>query len=55
VRDWASLSGLLGHLLVRAMERGDRVHSAMLARGWDGTLRRLDDEHDDSDAGSTRA
>lgn len=41
-RDWAGLGGLLGHLFLRALERGERVHSAMLARGWDGTLRTLD-------------
>jgi cobalt/nickel transport system permease protein len=52
IRDWASLSGLVGHLLVRSMERGDRVHSAMLARGWDGTLRSLDDGSDDNESPS---
>jgi cobalt/nickel transport system permease protein len=41
-RDWAGLGGLVGHLFLRAMERGERVHAAMLARGWDGTLRTLD-------------
>jgi cobalt/nickel transport system permease protein len=35
---WASLTGLMGALLLRAIERGERVHAAMLARGWDGTL-----------------
>lgn len=45
--DWSILSNLLGLLFVRSMERGERVHSAMLARGWDGTLRSLDG----SDAG----
>jgi energy-coupling factor transporter transmembrane protein EcfT len=29
-------------LLGRAVERGDRVYGAMVARGWDGTLRALD-------------
>ncbi len=43
---WASLSGLIGVLFLRAMERGERVHSAMLARGWDGTIRSLDDGAD---------
>ena len=41
--DWGLLSGLIGVLFLRAMERGERVHSAMLARGWDGTIRTLDD------------
>jgi cobalt/nickel transport system permease protein len=40
--DWGILSGLLGVLFVRAMERGERVHAAMLARGWDGTIGVLD-------------
>jgi cobalt/nickel transport system permease protein len=38
----SALGGLLAALFVRSMERGERVHSAMLARGWDGTLRSLD-------------
>ena len=41
-REWTALGGLVGHLFLRAMERGERVHAAMLARGWDGTLRTLD-------------
>ncbi len=40
--DWGLLTGLLGVLLLRALERGERVHAAMLSRGWDGTLRALD-------------
>ena len=40
--DWGLLTGLLGILLIRALERGERVHAAMLARGWDGTFRTLD-------------
>jgi cobalt/nickel transport system permease protein len=40
--DWGLLTGLIGVLFLRAFERGERVHSAMLARGWDGTLRTLD-------------
>jgi len=42
--DYGILTGLIGVLFVRAMERGERVHAAMLARGWDGTIRTLDDE-----------
>jgi cobalt/nickel transport system permease protein len=38
----ATLAGLLAALFVRSLERGERVHSAMRARGWDGTLRSLD-------------
>ena len=40
--DWGLLTGLLGTLFLRAHERGERVHAAMLARGWDGTVRTLD-------------
>lgn len=41
--DWGLLTGLVGMLLIRSFERGERVHAAMLARGWDGTIRSLDD------------
>lgn len=45
--DWGLLSNLIGVLFLRSMERGERVHAAMLARGWDGTFRSLDgDEHE---------
>ena len=40
--DWGLLSGLIGTLFLRAFERGERVHAAMLARGWDGTVRTLE-------------
>jgi len=40
--DWGLLTGSIGILFLRAFERGERVHSAMLARGWDGTIRTLD-------------
>ena len=40
--DYAILTSLLGVLLLRAWERGDRVHAAMAARGWDGVIRTLD-------------
>jgi cobalt/nickel transport system permease protein len=36
------LGRTLSALAVRSFERGERVHAAMLARGWDGTLRNLD-------------
>ena len=36
IRVWASLAG---HLLLRAYDRGRRLHTAMLCRGFDGTLR----------------
>ncbi len=43
VLGWSARAGLIGALFVRAFERGERVHSAMLARGWDGTARGLDE------------
>ncbi len=48
--DWGLLTGLLGLLFLRAFERGERVHAAMLARGWDGVLRTLDASEDWTDA-----
>src|SRR5437763_1681170 len=41
-RPWGLPSGLIGALLIGALERGERVHAAMIARGWDGTIRTLD-------------
>ena len=37
----AAYGPLLGHLLLRAFERAQRIHWAMLARGFDGELRSL--------------
>ena len=34
-----------GALFVRSYERGERVHSAMLARGYDGTIPTLEHHH----------
>lgn len=31
--------GMVGNMLVRSLERAERVHAAMTARGFDGTLR----------------
>ena len=39
--DYVRLTGLIGMLLLRSFERGERVHASMLARGWDGTVRTL--------------
>lgn len=41
--DWSVLGGLIGMLFLRTFERAERVHDAMIARGWDGTIRSLDD------------
>ncbi|WP_337176854.1 energy-coupling factor transporter transmembrane component T [Paludisphaera sp.] len=40
---FAALASLIGVLLGRALDREERVFAAMTARGWDGTLRTLDD------------
>lgn len=40
---WRQGSGLIASLFLRSLERGERVHAAMAARGWDGITRSLDD------------
>lgn len=45
---WIGNAQMIGLLLLRAMERAERTHHAMLARGWDGSIRFLD-----SDRGTT--
>jgi cobalt/nickel transport system permease protein len=40
---WKVSTQLIGMLLIRAMERAERVHGAMCARGWDGRVRTLDE------------
>ena len=43
---WRGSIQLIGLLLIRAMERAERVHGAMCARGWDGHVRfRSDSEN----------
>jgi cobalt/nickel transport system permease protein len=39
---WKASAQLIGMLLIRAMERAERVHGAMCARGWDGRVRFFD-------------
>jgi cobalt/nickel transport system permease protein len=34
-------AGILGHLLLRTLDRAERIHQAMLARGFDGEVRLL--------------
>ena len=41
-RHWPILARSLGALFVRSYERGERVHLAMLSRGYDGALPRTD-------------
>ena len=40
---WKTLAGLLGMLLIRSLNRAERIHGAMQARGWDGEVRWLDE------------
>ena len=41
---WSLLTGLIGLLFLRTFERAERDSTApMLARGWDGAIRGLDD------------
>ncbi len=42
-RQWSTSAQMIGLLLLRAMERAERTHRAMLARGWDGSVRSLED------------
>lgn len=42
-RTFSTLGGLLGVLFIRSYERGERVYYAMLARGFRGEIRVLDD------------
>jgi cobalt/nickel transport system permease protein len=42
---WRSLGHLVGMLLVRALERAERVQAAMRCRGFDGRLRLLRRSH----------
>ncbi len=39
-RHWPALARSLGALFIRSYERGERVHLAMLSRGYDGRLPR---------------
>jgi cobalt/nickel transport system permease protein len=40
---WSLLTGLIGLLFLRTFERAERVHGAMVARGWNGAIHSLDD------------
>jgi cobalt/nickel transport system permease protein len=40
---WSLLTSMISVLLLRSLERSERVHAAMTARGWDGTMRSLED------------
>ena len=38
IRDWKFIASTAGALFVRSYERGERVHTSMIARGYDGEL-----------------
>jgi cobalt/nickel transport system permease protein len=38
IRDWKFIAGTAGALFVRSYERGERVHTSMIARGYGGEL-----------------
>jgi len=42
VRHWGVLAKSAGALFIRSYERGERVHLAMISRGYDGTMPALD-------------
>lgn len=39
---WTLLTSSIAMLFLRTFERGERVHAAMVARGWDGSPKGLD-------------
>jgi cobalt/nickel transport system permease protein len=39
---WRSTGGMVGRLLLRTLDRAERVHRCMVARGYDGEVRVLD-------------
>jgi len=42
IRDWRILASVAATLFIRSYERGERVHLAMLSRGFTGQMPRLD-------------
>jgi len=42
---WQSGAGLIGVLFIRTLEQAERTHQAMVARGYDGTIRLLKPLH----------
>ncbi len=42
IRDWKFIAGTAGALFVRSYERGERVHTSMIARGYEGELPKTD-------------
>lgn len=44
IRDWRILSSVIATLFMRSYERGERVHLAMLSRGFTGVIPRTPEE-----------
>lgn len=42
IRDWKFIAGTAGALFVRSYERGERVHTSMISRGYQGALPQTD-------------
>lgn len=42
IRDWKFIASTAGALFVRSYERGERVHTSMIARGYEGELPKTD-------------
>ena len=42
---WRASGGLVGVLFVRTLEQAERTHQAMIARGYDGTIRLIQPLH----------
>lgn len=38
IRAWRAMAGIAGSMLIRAFERGERIHAAMVARGYRGVM-----------------
>jgi cobalt/nickel transport system permease protein len=38
LRRWSVYGNLAGNLLIRSYDRGERIHAAMLSRGFTGRL-----------------
>jgi cobalt/nickel transport system permease protein len=43
IRQWGVLAGSAGALFIRSYERGERVHLAMVSRGYTGTMPVIDE------------
>jgi len=39
ITQWLAGISMVGMLVIRSLDRGHRIHRAMLARGWDGHIR----------------